>query len=166
MLYLPRLYLPHVTLLDAVGSHTYQCCMMLVIQAVWPSASYTTEWAVGKCSGQLEWKRGLLKVEGRGIKQVLIPYVRQMELANVPIEGWIIDPVIHGLLDGLCNVMHLPTHYGKGIHPGMMTCGVGMVQMGERVLKCSLHLSPKVLADSTKYSSSHSNLSHLNFKLY
>ena len=38
-------------------------------------------------------------MEFRGIEQDIIPYVGQLELANVPIEGWIIDSDAHGLLD-------------------------------------------------------------------
>ena len=41
--------------------------------------------------GQVEWGRGLIEMEGRVIKQDLMPYVRQQELANIPIEGQIID---------------------------------------------------------------------------
>ena len=59
------------------------------------------------------WGRGLLKVECRGIKQDFIPYVGQMEFVNVSIEGWIIGCDLHGFLDGPCDVMCLPTHYGE-----------------------------------------------------
>ena len=51
----------------------------------------------------------------------------QLELANVPIKGWIIDPDVHGLLHGPCDVVCLPTQYGKVVHTDMMTCGVSMV---------------------------------------
>ena len=64
---------------------------------------------------------------GRGIKQDSIPHVGQLEFANVPIEGWIIDPDVHGLLNGPCDVVCLPTYYGEVFHTRMMTCGVGMV---------------------------------------
>ena len=50
-------------------------------------------------------------MEGRGIEQDLIPYVGQLELGNVPVEGWSIDPDVHDLLYGLCDVC-LPSHYG------------------------------------------------------
>ena len=63
-------------------------------------------WA--KHSWQLELWKELLWIEVRGIEQDLIPYVGQLELANVPTEGWIIDPNIHSLLDGSYNVMYLP----------------------------------------------------------
>ena len=48
----------------------------------------------------------------------------QLQLANVPVERWIIDPNVYHLLDCCCNVMHLPTHNGECVYPGMMTYGV------------------------------------------
>ena len=71
-------------------------------------------------------------MEGRGIKQDLIPYLGQLEFANDPIQGWIIDPDVYGLLDGPCDVVHLPTHYEEVINPDVMTCGVSMVIDGEK----------------------------------
>ena len=76
---------------------------------------------LAKCSGQLGGEGGLLKGEVRCIDQDLIPYVGQLEFTNVPIKGWIIDPDTHGLLDGPCGVVHLPTQYGKAVHTGVMT---------------------------------------------
>ena len=38
------------------------------------------------CGGQLHGEGGSFKVEGRGTDQDLIPYVEQLEPANVPIE--------------------------------------------------------------------------------
>ena len=46
----------------------------------------------------------LLKMEGRGVLQDLIPNVGQLELAYVPIMGWIIDPDVQGFLDGPGNM--------------------------------------------------------------
>ena len=40
-------------------------------------------------------------MEVRDIEQDLLPYVRQLKLANVPIEGWIID------LDVMASLMFL-----------------------------------------------------------
>ena len=71
-------------------------------------------------------------MEGRGIKQDLIPYVRQQEFANVPIEGWVIDTNLHGFFDGSCDAVCLPTHYGEVVHPHVVICGVGMGIDGER----------------------------------
>ena len=58
-------------------------------------------------------RRREFEVEGRGAKQHLIPYVRQLELANVPNEAWFIDPDVHCLLGGPFGVVHLPTNYGE-----------------------------------------------------
>ena len=52
--------------------------------------------AVDNCVRKVE----LLKVEGRGIKKALIPYVGQLEFAIVTIEVWIIHLDVHGLLYG------------------------------------------------------------------
>ena len=49
----------------------------------------------------------LFKFELCGVKQDLIPYVGQLVLPNVPVEGWVIDPDKHGLLDGPCDVAGL-----------------------------------------------------------
>ena len=53
------------------------------------------------CSEYLEMWQNLLKLEVRSIEQVLIPCVGQLELPSVPIDGWIIDPDICKLPDGL-----------------------------------------------------------------
>ena len=80
-------------------------------------------------------------MEGRGIEQDIIPYMVRLELSNVPIEGWIFDSDIYGLLDGPCDVVHLPTHYGKVIYTGVMTCVVSMIVDGGRDPKMfPLHL--------------------------
>ena len=73
-------------------------------------------WA--KQSGQLELWKELLEM--KVVAQDLIPYVGHLGLANVPVEGWTIDPDAHGLLDGVCNVVFLPNHNGEVVHPGMM----------------------------------------------
>ena len=46
-------------------------------------------------------------MEGRGVVQDLIPDMGQLVFAKVPVEGWIIDPDEHSLLDGPCNAVHL-----------------------------------------------------------
>ena len=43
----------------------------------------------------------LLEMEGRSVLWDFIPNVGQLELACIPIKRWIIDPNVHGLLDGL-----------------------------------------------------------------
>ena len=55
-------------------------------------------------SEHLEMWEGLFKLEVGGVEQDLIPKMRQMKLTSVSAEGWIIDPDIHSLLDGPCNV--------------------------------------------------------------
>ena len=68
----------------------------------------------------------LFKVEGRGIKQDLIPYVGQLILPMLLLEGWIIDPDVNSLLDGPCDVECLPIHYGEVVHTDVITHDIGM----------------------------------------
>ena len=70
-------------------------------------------------------------------------------------------PHRHSLLDGPSEVLWLSNNNGEIVHPGVMTCGVGMVIYGEGDMECSLSLSPKVLADPPIYSISHPNLLHI-----
>ena len=51
----------------------------------------------------------------KGVEQDLIPYVGQLVLAKINIEGWIIDPYEHSLLGGPRNST------GESIQFGMMT---------------------------------------------
>ena len=64
--------------------------------------------------------KAFLEMEGRGVLQDLIPMMGQLKLAYVPINGWIIDYYVHGLLDGYSNVAHLPIHHGKFVHIDVM----------------------------------------------
>ena len=41
-------------------------------------------------------------------------------------DGSLIDLDVHGLLDGTCDVC-FPTYFREVVHPGIMTCVVGMV---------------------------------------
>ena len=67
---------------------------------------------------------------------------------------------IHGLFDGLCDVVRLPTNNGEIVLPSMMTCDIGMVMNADGAQRCSLSFSLKVLEEYPMYSS-HSNLWHL-----
>ena len=88
--------------------------------------------------------------------------MRQMVLAYVLIQGWTIDPYKHWFFYQPGEVLLLPTHYAEILKWGSMTRGVAVVLYGEGAFRCSLYLSQNVLDVSLKYSSSHSNLSHLN----
>ena len=79
-------------------------------------------------------------MEGRGVKQDLIPNVGQLEYVNVSLKEWIIDPDIHGLLDAPSGVAHLPANYGKIVHTDDVLRGVPMVIEGEGALRCSFSL--------------------------
>ena len=56
---------------------------------------------VGPCTVvHVEMEGGLFQVEVRGVECDRMPYVGQLVLPSVPVEGWIIDPYVHSLLDG------------------------------------------------------------------
>ena len=103
----------------------------------------------------------LLEMEGRGVKQSLIPNMGQLKFANVPVKGWIIDPDVHGLFDGSSGVLYVCAHCGEIVHADVMPRSVAMVIDGEGALRCSLSLSPKVIADCPMYSFAQSTWSHV-----
>ena len=74
-----------------------------------PLHPFATGGVWAKHSGQLGWASDLLELEVRGFKQAIIPYMGQQDLGSVSSEGLIIDPDVHGLLDGPCDVVLLPT---------------------------------------------------------
>ena len=82
-------------------------------------------------------------MEVRVIEQDLISYMGQLEFANIPVEGWITDTDVCGLLDGSCDVVCLCTHNLEVVHPGVVICSVGIVIDGERCLDMSLEPFPK-----------------------
>ena len=84
---------------------------MIYKQAVQSPAPCVAGGGVSKCGEQLGGRGQLFKVQGMGIEQNVIQYVGQQEFSNDPIEGCIIGPDVHGLLDGPCDVVCLPTHY-------------------------------------------------------
>ena len=92
---------------------------------------------------QLELWKGLFKSEVRVFEQDVIPCVGQLELHHVPVEIWIIDPDVHGLLDGPCNVVWLPAHNGEAVYLVMIACDAGMVIDGRRSPEMFLKPFPK-----------------------
>ena len=82
-------------------------------------------------------------MEVRSTEQDIIPYVVKLEIAIVPIEGWIIDPDVHGPLDDSCDAVCLPTNNRVVVHHGMMICSFGMVIDGRRGPKIFLKPFPK-----------------------
>ena len=92
-------------------------------------------------------------MKSKGVLQDLIPDVEELELAQVPAEGWIIDPYEQGFLDGPGNAVCLPTHNGKNVHTDKS------IQKTDHIC---ISLSPKVLPNSPMYSSSQPAWVHLN----
>ena len=97
----------------------------MLTQAKCPLLPYPPGRLWAKHSGQLEWGN----TWGGGQKYLTGPHpiCGQPKLSNIPTDGWIIDPDVHGLLDGSCNIVCLPTHNGEVVHPAVMICGVGMI---------------------------------------
>ena len=42
---------------------------------------------------------GLFEFEVWGVEQDLIPFLEKLEPSSVSVDGWVIDPYIHSLLD-------------------------------------------------------------------
>ena len=53
--------------------------------------------------------------------------MRQMVLAYISIEGWIIQPDVNGLFNGSDEVLIFPPHNGEIINGGVMTSDVLVV---------------------------------------
>ena len=86
----------------------------------------------------------------------------QMVFAYIFVKGRIIDPDEHRFFYQSGEVVSPPSHYTKIVDVGIGTTdGTVVIDRGGG-LEVFLNLSPNVLAVSTIYSSSHSNLSHLN----
>ena len=79
----------------------------------------------------------------------------QMVFANILVEGWIVYPNVYSFFDQPDIVVLLSPHYGEIINSGIMTCDGSVVMYGGGVFKCSLNLSPKVLADSLLFTHPH-----------
>ena len=60
---------------------------------------------------------------GQGCTVGSHPKCWQLEFANVPVKEWIINPSVHGLLDGPSDVVCLPVHYGEIVHSDVMPRG-------------------------------------------
>ena len=69
--------------------------------------------ALGGCEeghGQGEWCVVTLD-EVMGVSlQDLIPYMQKLVFSYIPVEGWMIDLDLHGLLDGPSDAMCLPSY--------------------------------------------------------
>ena len=84
----------------------------------------------------------------------------KLEFANGPLKVWIIDPVVHGLLDGPSDVMCLPLHYGKNVHTDAMSRGVTMVIDGWKGPRDVLSAFTQMSLQTPLFISSHNLLDH------
>ena len=78
----------------------------------------------------------LLKLESRGVLHNHIPYVGKLDLAQVLIDGWIIDSYEYGFLDYPSNAVCLPTHNGKTVHIDAVSRRLSTLVYGEEALRC------------------------------
>ena len=72
----------------------------------------------------------LHEMEGSGVKQDLIPNVRQLVFSNISLKGWTTDHDVHGLLDSASGVVNLLAKYEKIVHADAMPTCVAMVING------------------------------------
>ena len=97
--------------------------------------------ADGMATAGLEWWQMLLpcgrwnghwvklfQFEFWGVKQNLIPYMRQIVFTYIPIQGWIVDPYIQSFFNGSHEVLLLSPHNTKILQWDLVTSGVKMVK--------------------------------------
>ena len=85
---------------------------------------------------------GLVLKSWRCLEEVA-PYVQQLVLVQVPVEGVVLHMDEHGLLDGPGMAVDLLVHYDELVCVHGVSFGGAVVMYGEEALKCSLTLSPK-----------------------
>ena len=85
----------------------------------------------------------------------------QMVFANISVKGWIVDPDVKSLFYCSLEVLVLPSHNVEIFNTYTVTSVVKMVKYGGGGLLVFLEPLPKVLEDSSIYSSLHSTLPHL-----
>ena len=49
--------------------------------------------------------------------------VQKLVFSYICLEGWVIDPDVHSLLDGPSDTPFPPAYYGEAVHTGRMSCG-------------------------------------------
>ena len=70
----------------------------------------------------------------------------QMVFTHISIEGWIVDPYVQILFYCSHLVQVLPPNNVKVVDGNIVTSDVALVIYGEGGFKCSLNLSPNILA--------------------
>ena len=69
----------------------------------------------------------LLQFEFWDVIQNLIRYMRQMVLAYISIEGWIVHPDVNSFFYGSGEVLVFPPYNAEIFNGGIMTCDVLVV---------------------------------------
>ena len=72
----------------------------------------------------------------------------QLIFPNIPVEGWVICPDKHGLLDHPGDAICLPLHDGETIHNNGVSCGLAVLLNRGWGSEVFFSPSPKVFPDS------------------
>ena len=76
----------------------------------------------------------VVDLESWGGKQNPVPYMWEVILTYVPIEGGVVDSYVNGFLDCSCKIVPLPTFCARVLWPVLDWCSC----MDEGALRCSL----------------------------
>ena len=52
----------------------------------------------------------------------------KLAFSYIPVEGWVIDPDVHGLLDGSSDTMCLPAYNNETVHTVRMPHGLALLE--------------------------------------
>ena len=94
---------------------------------------------------------GGIALKSRRSLEEVVPYVWQLVLAQVSVEGGVLHTDEHGLFDGPGMAVDVLVHYVNLVWVPGVFCSGAVVVYGGGALKCSLTLSPKDLPDSPMY---------------
>ena len=95
------------------------------------------------------------------VLQDLIPYVWKLAFSYIPLEVWVIDLDVHGLLDGPSDDICLPAYNNETVNTDKMSNGLVVLVDGGGDSEMFFEPIPKGLSNFWIYSSSHSALVYL-----
>ena len=82
------------------------------------------------CSRRGGWMDAGLTLESRWCLEQVVPYVQQLVLAQVSVEGGVLHADEHGLLDGPGMAVNFLVHYAELVGLHGMSCGSAVVVYG------------------------------------
>ena len=117
-----KLYGTKLLMQDHIPTH---CCEILT-QAMSPLHPCLPEglWVI--CRGQLELWKGLLVMDVRVLNRMSSYMWNNWNVPMLLLRNRSLT-LMYMTSDGSCNVVHLCAHNGEVVHPGMMTCTVGII---------------------------------------